>query len=48
MQGVLIGYGRTSTTEQRAGLEAQLRDLQAAGCVNIFQSRCHPLQTVLN
>lgn len=27
-----IGYARTSTVEQRAGLEAQLRDLQAAGC----------------
>lgn len=39
MQGVLIGYGRTSTTEQRAGLEAQLRDLQAAGCAKIFQEQ---------
>jgi DNA invertase Pin-like site-specific DNA recombinase len=39
MQGVLIGYGRTSTTEQRAGLEAQLRDLQTAGCAKIFQEQ---------
>jgi len=31
-----IGYARTSTTEQHAGLEAQLRDLQAAGCERMF------------
>lgn len=34
---VLIGYARTSTTDQKAGLEAQLRDLQAAGCTKIFK-----------
>jgi DNA invertase Pin-like site-specific DNA recombinase len=28
----MIGYARTSTIEQRAGLEAQVRDLKAAGC----------------
>ena len=28
----VVGYARTSTLEQAAGLEAQLRDLQAAGC----------------
>lgn len=27
-----VGYGRTSTVEQEAGLEAQRRDLIAAGC----------------
>lgn len=27
-----VGYARTSTIEQQAGLEAQLRDLEAAGC----------------
>jgi DNA invertase Pin-like site-specific DNA recombinase len=27
-----IGYARTSTTDQVAGFEAQLRDLRAAGC----------------
>ena len=27
-----IGYCRTSTTEQKAGFEAQIRDLKAAGC----------------
>lgn len=28
----LIGYARVSTTDQEAGLEAQVRDLVAAGC----------------
>ena len=27
-----IGYARISTTEQKAGLDAQIRDLKAAGC----------------
>jgi len=31
-----VGYARTSTLEQRAGLDAQLRDLGAAGCEKIF------------
>jgi len=39
MTGILIGYARTSTTEQCAGLEAQLRDLGATGCVKIFQEQ---------
>jgi DNA invertase Pin-like site-specific DNA recombinase len=34
---VLIGYARTSTTDQKAGLDAQLRDLEAAGCTKIFR-----------
>lgn len=33
---VLIGYARTSTADQKAGLEAQVRDLEAAGCGEIF------------
>src|ERR1700722_78961 len=35
----LIGYARTSTTDQDAGLEAQVRDLKAAGCTKIFQEQ---------
>jgi len=31
-----IGYARTSTFEQVAGLEAQQRDLEAAGCKKIY------------
>lgn len=37
--GQLVGYARTSTTEQEAGLEAQLRDLKAAGCTKIFREQ---------
>ncbi|MBA2127578.1 DNA invertase [Hyphomicrobium methylovorum] len=34
-----IGYARTSTMEQEAGLEAQIRDLQAAGCDRIYDEK---------
>lgn len=34
--GTLVGYARTSTTDQRAGLEDQIEDLNKAGCVRIF------------
>jgi predicted site-specific integrase-resolvase len=37
--GKLIGYARTSTADQSAGLEAQMRDLEAAGCVRIFREQ---------
>lgn len=33
---MLIGYARTSTTDQEAGLDAQLRDLKLAGCEQVF------------
>lgn len=33
----IVGYARTSTTDQKAGLAAQLRDLKAAGCEEIFE-----------
>ncbi|MCI0756246.1 recombinase family protein, partial [Teichococcus vastitatis] len=36
---MLVGYARTSTVDQKAGLEAQLRTLQAAGCERIFSER---------
>jgi DNA invertase Pin-like site-specific DNA recombinase len=36
---MLIGYGRTSTLDQEAGLEAQQRELEAAGCERIFMER---------
>ena len=36
---MLIGYARTSTAEQVAGLEAQTRDLEMAGCSRIFSER---------
>lgn len=31
-----IGYARTSTLDQKAGLEAQERDLTSAGCERLF------------
>jgi DNA invertase Pin-like site-specific DNA recombinase len=34
-----IGYGRTSTFEQIAGMESQIRDLRAAGCEKIFSEQ---------
>jgi len=36
---MLVGYARTSTVEQTAGLEAQLRDLKAAGCARVFSEQ---------
>jgi DNA invertase Pin-like site-specific DNA recombinase len=37
--GEIIGYARTSTAEQDAGLEAQKRDLTAAGCTRLFEEK---------
>ena len=37
--GEIVGYARTSTAEQGAGLEAQLRDLRAAGCTRTFEEK---------
>lgn len=34
---MLIGYARTSTYEQAAGLAAQVRDLKGIGCERIFE-----------
>ncbi len=36
---MLIGYARTSTLEQEAGLDAQVRDLRALGCEKLFQEQ---------
>jgi DNA invertase Pin-like site-specific DNA recombinase len=33
---MLIGYGRTSTADQQAGIQAQERDLLTAGCGKLF------------
>jgi DNA invertase Pin-like site-specific DNA recombinase len=37
--GHLIGYARTSTTDQQAGLDAQVRDLKAVGCRKVFSEQ---------
>ncbi|MBI6629730.1 recombinase family protein [Pontibaca salina] len=36
---MIVGYARTSTLVQTAGLEAQERDLAAAGCEKVFVER---------
>lgn len=33
---MLVGYARTSTLDQKAGLEGQERELKAAGCDRLF------------
>ncbi len=40
---MLVGYARTSTAEQVAGVEAQLRDLSATGCNKTFQANGSPV-----
>lgn len=45
MTGQTVGYARTSTTDQKAGLEAQLRDLRAAGCAKIFHEELSAVAT---
>lgn len=44
-EGQVVGYARTSTTDQKAGLEAQLRDLTGAGCVKIFREEVSSVAT---
>lgn len=39
MAGQTIGYARTSTVEQTAGLEAQVRDLLQAGCEKVYREQ---------
>ena len=41
---MLVGYGRTSTIEQEAGLDAQRRDLLAHGCEEVFQEKVSSVQ----
>lgn len=36
---MLIGYARTSTLDQKAGLESQLRVLGDAGCEKVFEEQ---------
>jgi DNA invertase Pin-like site-specific DNA recombinase len=40
---MLVGYARTSTLTQIAGLEAQERELRAAGCEKIFSEQVSSL-----
>jgi DNA invertase Pin-like site-specific DNA recombinase len=45
---MLIGYARTSTAEQAAGLEAQERDLRAAGCERLFTEQVSSVASAIN
>lgn len=36
---MLVGYARTSTADQIAGFEAQLRELELAGCEKVFKEQ---------
>lgn len=42
---MIIGYARTSTLDQKAGLEAQQRDLEAAGCEKVFTEQVSSVDT---
>ena len=39
MSGMKIGYARTSTLDQKASIEAQVRQLEAEGCGKVFQEQ---------
>jgi len=41
---MLIGYARTSTADQKAGLEAQTAELQAGGCEELFVEQVSSVQ----
>ena len=41
---MLIGYARTSTADQKAGLEAQVGELKTAGCEELFLEQVSSVQ----
>lgn len=43
---MIIGYARTSTIDQTAGLAAQERDLKAAGCEKLFVEQVSSVDVV--
>lgn len=51
---MLIGYARTSTVEQEAGLQAQVHELRSAGCRHVHKEQIssvafrHKLEDALN
>jgi len=40
---MLIGYARTSTVDQQAGFDAQLKELEAVGCEKVFSEQVSSL-----
>ena len=43
---MLIGYARTSTLDQKASIEAQVRDLNAIGCEKVFEEQVSSVDVV--
>jgi DNA invertase Pin-like site-specific DNA recombinase len=43
---MLIGYARTSTLDQTAGIEAQLKELDEAGCEKVFAEQVSSVDVV--
>src|SRR5215475_11057352 len=43
---MLVGYARTSTLDQKAGIEAQLKDLQETGCEKVFSEQVSSVDVV--
>ena len=41
---MLVGYARTSTADQKAGLEAQVAEMKAAGCEELFVEQVSSVQ----
>ena len=41
---MLIGYARTSTSDQKSGLEAQVAELKAEGCQELFVEQVSSVQ----
>ena len=41
---MLVGYARTSTVDQKAGLEAQLAELKVTGCEELFVEQVSSVQ----
>lgn len=46
MTGAVVGYARTSSVEQQAGLAAQIAELKAAGCTRIFSEQVSSVDSV--
>jgi len=44
--GAVIGYARTSTLEQEAGLEAQIAELTAVGCTKLYSEQVSSVDAV--
>ncbi len=43
---MILGYARTSTFDQKAGIEAQLKELTTAGCEKIFSEQVSSVDMV--